>query len=97
MEGWHRQWNAHFGAGTANLRLSTVVKKMLVEDSGWASIIGEFERDPARGIREATGVLRRSVYVALDNSLLQDYNQINDKDPLTYLKLIAHRLHAKKR
>jgi hypothetical protein len=65
---------------------------MVKEDSDWENIVAEFEEAPARGIRGAAGLKRKSIYILQDQNLQELYANINQKDPLVYLRSISHHL-----
>ena len=75
----------------ANPRLSVFCHKMLQEDQMWENRIAEFNVAPTNGIR-GPHINRKAKYIRQDNNLLALFNDIQNRDPLQYLRACSYHL-----
>lgn len=89
LKAWHGVWNTHL---KGNVRLSSFVRKMLIEDRMWSERVAEFEIAPANGIKGPYD-RRKGIYVRQDKNLRTLVDEFDNRDPLIYLRACAYHLH----
>ena len=74
-----------------NPRLSVFCRKMIQEDQMWGNKVADFQVAPANRIRGHT-VSQKTKYIRQDNNLLALYNDIQNRDPILYLRACSYHL-----
>jgi hypothetical protein len=64
---------------------------MIKKDQMWENKVADFQAVPANGKRGHT-IVRKTKYIRQDNNLLALFNNIQNRDPIEYLRAFSYHL-----